>query len=213
MYLSKLVLDPGHPQARRDLANPYEMHRTLSRAFAPAADTRPGRFLWRLESAAAGGAGDEAVVLVQSAGQANWEAVAQQPGYTQALYPNKYIELAQLLQDARVYVFRLACNPTVTRARKRCGLVREADQMKWLERQAEAHGFKVLRSGIGRSERMTIQQGRGGTRMTLQAVQFDGMLRAADVAKLGDALHNGIGHAKSFGLGMLSIAPVPAAWA
>lgn len=211
MYLSKLVLDAEHPQARRDLANPYEMHRTLSRAFAPAADTRPGRFLWRLERATAGGAEDGAVVLVQSAGQANWEALAQQPGYTRALYPNKYIELAQLLQDARAYVFRLACNPTVTRAGKRYGLAHEEEQMRWLMRQEEAHGFKVLRAGVGRSERVTIQQGRGGTRMTLQAVQFDGMLRAADVEKLGHALHNGIGHAKSFGLGMLSIAPAPAA--
>ncbi len=35
MYLSKLTLDPRHPQARRDLGDAYEMHRTLARAFAP----------------------------------------------------------------------------------------------------------------------------------------------------------------------------------
>ena len=47
MYMSKLVLDPRHLQARRDLANAYEMHRTLSRVFAPSPDASPARFLWR----------------------------------------------------------------------------------------------------------------------------------------------------------------------
>ena len=49
MYLSKLTLDPRHLGARRDLADAYEMHRTLARAFAPDESSAPARFLWRLE--------------------------------------------------------------------------------------------------------------------------------------------------------------------
>mgnify|MGYP002136949035 FL=1 len=35
MFLSKLILNPKSREARRDLANPYDLHRTLARAFAP----------------------------------------------------------------------------------------------------------------------------------------------------------------------------------
>lgn len=206
MYLCKLVLDPRHTQARRDLANAYEMHRTLSRAFAPSPDACPARFLWRLESAGPSLSQNSAVVLVQSATQGNWESLAQQPGYAE-IHPDKAVELGRLLQDGRGYVFRLLCNPTVTRAGKRYGLTREDEQLAWLERQGHLHGFEIARVEVGRSERIAIRQGGGGNRMTLQVVQFDGILRAANVGKLGPALHNGIGHAKALGLGLLSLAP------
>lgn len=49
MFLSNPVLNPKSREARRDLANPYDLHRTLARAFAPDEQTAPGRFLWRLE--------------------------------------------------------------------------------------------------------------------------------------------------------------------
>jgi CRISPR system Cascade subunit CasE len=208
MYLSKLVLDPGHPQARRDLANAYEMHRTLSRAFAPSPESAPARFLWRLESSGPCLAEDEAIVLVQSATPGNWQALQPHDGYSHRLYPNKQVELDRLLQDRRGYVFRLLCNPTVTRAGKRYGLLREAEQLAWLERQGQLHGFELARAEVGRSERITVRQGRGGNQITLQAVQFDGLLQATNVEKLERALRNGIGHAKALGLGMLSIAPV-----
>lgn len=206
MYLSKLLLDPRHPQARRDLANAYEMHRTLSRAFAPSPEASPVRFLWRLESAGPCLSQDGAVVLVQSATQGNWEALAQQPGYAE-VYPDKAVDLGRLLRDGRSYIFRLLCNPTVTRAGKRYGLSREAEQLAWLERQGRVHGFEVVRAEVGRSERIALRQARGGNRMTLQAVQFDGILRATDVEMLGPALCNGIGHAKALGHGLLSLAP------
>lgn len=209
MYLSKLVLDPRHPQVRRDLANAYEMHRSLCRAFAPAADAQPMRFLWRLESGGPELRQDDAVVLVQSATQGNWGSLAQQPDYAHTVYPS--VECSRLLADRRSYRFRLLCNPTVTRAGKRFGLMREAEQLAWLERQGRAHGFEALRVEVARSERIAFRQGRGGNRITLQIVQFEGILQATDLEKLGSAWCNGIGHAKALGLGlgMLSLAPVP----
>lgn len=205
MYLSKLVLDPRHPQARRDLANAYEMHRSLCRVFAPSPEAKPVRFLWRLESGRAGLSQDGAVVLVQSATQGNWESLAQQPGYAHAVYPP--VECRRLLADRCSYVFRLFCNPTVTRDGKRFGLVREAEQLAWLERQGRAHGFEIHRVEVSRSERIAFRQGCGGNKITLQIVQFEGILRATDLEKLGLAWCKGIGHAKALGLGMLSLAP------
>jgi len=207
MFLSKLVLDPAHPQARRDLANPYEMHRTLSRVYAESPDGPPARFLWRLEHTGNHLPEDGTTILLQSATPGRWRCLQELTGYLHALYPDKAVALDELLQPGRSYVFRLCCNPTVTRNGKRYGLLREGEQVAWLARQGRQHGFTPLHARIARSEHATHHQGRGSQRITLQVVQFDGLLRAEDPAQLGQALVNGIGHAKAMGQGMLSIAP------
>lgn len=207
MFLSKLVLDPAHPQARRDLANAYEMHRTLCRVYAETPDSTPARFLWRLEHNGERLLEDGATVLVQSATPGRWQCLQEVRGYARALHPDKAVAVEQLLQAGRSYVFRLSCNPTVTRDGKRYGLMREEEQVAWLSRQGHQHGFSPLHVRIGRSERISHRQGRTGQRITLQVVQFDGLLRVEEPAQLRQALLNGVGHAKALGLGMLSLAP------
>lgn len=206
MYLSKLVLDPRQAQARRDLADPYEMHRTLARVYAPDAETPPSRFLWRLERRA----DDQpsSVVLVQSAYPANWSKLEALPGYTEAIQADKSVDLDQLLQPAKRYRFRLLANPTVTRDGKRIGLVREEEQLDWLTRQGERNGFAVLGCVRAASELLRVRQGRTSNRITVQTVLFEGLLEASDVGSLRSSLLNGLGHAKSLGLGLLSLAKV-----
>ncbi|TVT59214.1 MAG: type I-E CRISPR-associated protein Cas6/Cse3/CasE [Azoarcus sp. PHD] len=208
MYLSKLVLDPNHAQARRDLANPYEMHRTLSRVYADSPDSKAARFLWRLEHSGDRAADEGATVLLQSASAGHWQNLQGMPGYTRNLAPDKPVQLDQLLEVGRNCMFRLACNPTVTRAKKRYGLERDEDQLEWLTRQGAQHGFTPTRIRIARSERISFRQGRAGHRITVQVVQFDGLLKVVDPERIGLALVQGIGHAKALGLGMLSIAPI-----
>lgn len=208
MFLSKLVLDPNHAQARRDLANPYEMHRTLSRVYADSPDSKPARFLWRLEHSGDGVADESTTVLLQSATPGHWQNLQSMPGYTRTLAPDKPVPLDQLLEVGRNRVFRLSCNPTVTRAGKRYGLVREEDQLAWLARQGAQHGFAPLKVRISRSERANFRQERVAQRITVQVVQFDGLLRVVDPEQMQLALVQGIGHAKALGLGMLSIAPI-----
>jgi CRISPR system Cascade subunit CasE len=91
MFLSKLTLDPRHPQARPDLADAYEMHRTLARAFVPDAETAPTRFLWRLERRA--DYQPSSVVLVQSAQPADWSVLDAFPGYVAEIHGNKAVDL------------------------------------------------------------------------------------------------------------------------
>lgn len=208
MFLSKLVLDRNHSQARLDLANAYEMHRTLSRVFADSPDCRPARFLWRLEHSGERMEEEGATVLLQSAIPGHWQHLQGMPGYTRTLAPDKPVPLDELLDVGRHHVFRLACNPTVTHAGKRYGLVREEDQLAWLARQGAQHGFAPVKVRIARSERASFRQGRVGHRITVQVVQFDGLLRVVDPERMRLALVQGIGHAKALGLGMLSVAPI-----
>lgn len=206
MYLTKLTLDPRHPGARRDLADAYEMHRTLARAFASDESTPPARFLWRLEPPRSGEVPSD--VLVQSGMPGRWSVVEALDGYTRALQPNKPVDLDMFVRGGMEYRFRLVANPTVTRDGKRLGLLREEEQLAWLSRQGGRHGFSVVDVIRLVSGRLGTRNGRDRPGLTLQSVGFEGLLTIEDPGKVAGALTGGIGHGKAFGLGMLSLALV-----
>ena len=210
MYLSRLQLNPAHPQARRDLASAYELHRSLTRAFAPDAATRPPRFLWRREADRSGLPGT--TVLVQAEQAAAWHALQEAeeigPGYFVALQGNKRVSLQELVQDGRRYRSRLLANPTVTRGGKRFGLHDDEARRGWLLRQGQCHGFGLVAAELGASGRLRVKQGRREGSITLDAVLFDGVLTAIDASALRQASAAGIGPGKALGLGMLSLAPL-----
>jgi CRISPR system Cascade subunit CasE len=204
MYLSKLTLNPQHPQARRDLGDAYEMHRTLSRAYAPCANASLPRFLWRLEPST--GILPSATLLVQSDVSANWSVLDSMPGYTTEVLGNKPVDLERLIEAGARYRFRLLANPTVTRNGKRYGLTKEEEQYAWLSRQGEKHGFALAACQRLRNERIETRQGRTNHRITVHSVLFEGLLRATEPAAMRQAVGTGIGHGKALGLGMLSLA-------
>lgn len=201
MFLSKLVLNPRNREARRDLSNPYELHRTLSRAFAPDAESTPARFLWRLEST---GGWQQPIVLVQSATQGNWTPLNTLSGYLQGDVQDKAFEPDPWLVPGGTLRFRLLANPTVTREGKRWGLHNEEDQLGWLMRQGKRHGFTPTQALVSAS---SMQQGRKAQHMlSVLGVTFDGYLQVQDPVALLSALQNGVGPAKSLGCGLLTVA-------
>lgn len=207
MYLSRLTLDPQHPQARRDLSSPYEMHRTLTRAFAPDAQSQPPRFLWRFESGR--DTVSTATVLVQSDSAADWSVLTPMAGYALEVQGNKQVDLERLIdRPERRYRFRLLANPTVTRDGKRHGLTKEEDQLNWLTRQGTNGGFGLCACLRLANERIQTRQSSPGRRITLQSVLFEGVLEVSDVARLRIAVGTGLGHGKALGLGLLSLARI-----
>ena len=203
MHLTRLRLDPRSAQARRDLASPYDMHRTLVRAFVSDAEQTPPRFLWRLEPTSPWRAPE---LLVQSAHPARWEALAALPGYLQAERPwetRPLDELPGLTAQSRCR-FRLWANPTVTREGKRRGLVAETEQLAWLTRQGEQHGFSVETVLVTGQDMLDSRK--ADTRLTLLQVRFEGVLRVTDPTLLSQAVQAGIGPGKAFGCGLLSLA-------
>lgn len=203
MYLTQLRLDPRHPAARRDLADPYDMHRTLVRAFVRDDKQAPPRFLWRLEP---GRDWHQPVVLVQSALAPDWSFLSSAPGYLQPAGdpPSKTFEPQDLIQTGARCRFRLTANPTVTREGKRYGLVGENAQLAWLHRQGERLGFSVELGLVSGS--LTVHGRKSGGRVSLLQVVFDGVLQVRDGAALSQAVTAGIGHGKAFGCGLLSLA-------
>ena len=204
MYLTQLHLNPAHADARRDLADSYQMHRTLSRAFATSADAPVPRFLWRLERERSPGAGN--TLLLQAAQPGHWQALGEAPGYLLVPATEKAVALERLVITGRRCRFRLRANPAVKREGKRWGLHDEAAQLTWLQRQGDRLGFTLQGVDVSQRERLHVPQQRSGMCITVDSVLFDGLLTVVDAELLRSALLTGIGPAKALGLGLLSLA-------
>lgn len=199
MYLSQLLLNPRSRNARYDLGDRYELHRTLMSAF-PTELPADERVLFRVEDNR-----NQPVVaiLVQSRHLPDWDAVErmERHGYLASAPNIRTIGVEVSL--GQQFPFRLQANPTVKRDGKRHALHADDDLTGWLLRQGDQHGFTCDPLHV-----QTVKLGnRYGQkrRQTWHAVQFDGALRVTQVEAFEAALINGIGSAKAFGFGLLSI--------
>lgn len=221
MYLSVLTLNGRSKDARRDVENGYQMHSTLARLFAdgPGVEREqrakaPGegekeRVLFRIEPATAERG---ARVIVQSQYAPNFlrlpNGYCSEPPQTRDDYGPKLTALT-VGQTLR---FRLRANPTVKRDGKRLGLREEGEQRVWLGRKLREAGAELLACRIAPHEVVTgrkhgaMEQGSAPMQIHL-SVLFEGVLRIIDAAALRAAITCGIGPAKGYGFGLLSLAP------
>ncbi len=233
MYLSRLILNPSSRNVRRDLSNCQDLHRTLLKAFPSSlAGPSPVRaehgILHRLEIA-----GGAPIVLVQSQEHPDWSCLDQ--GYLLPVAGQEnpackpLDETYSTIRDGLSLRFRLTANPTrkvETKTRpdgtksngRREPLRTEQEQLDWLRRKADASGFEILsvksHSAVpdvqaDEQRAWTVRKGRkgDGRSMTFHAVQFEGRLKVKDRMQFIEALKQGIGGAKAYGFGLLSIAP------
>lgn len=209
MYLSRLTLNPRSRRVQNEVANPYEMHRSIMRAFAEDLDAHTERVLFRLESERPSGA---LVLLVQSLTLPDWSWLAEPRarGYLLTIdEANPWVKrFDPRLAPGQVLAFRLRANPTVKRKGKRLALYRWEDQLQWLTRKAERGGFRLLSA---RSGKQTVLGGRvrpngEAHKLRLLSVQFDGVLQVTDPDSLYQSLRQGVGSSKGFGFGLLSLA-------
>ncbi|HLT47976.1 MAG TPA: type I-E CRISPR-associated protein Cas6/Cse3/CasE [Rubricoccaceae bacterium] len=225
MYLTQIALDPRHPSVRRDLASAYELHRTLRRA---ASDAEEERLLYRLEPGQPGG--PHPTLLVQTLARPDWSFL--DAGYALALRGPKPFDLA--LREGQPLAFRLIANPTrravsARDATKKTRVPLKKDTktpnkpehrtyFEWLLDQAHRCGFNLPHSDDGVPAvqaapfHIVTRKGVGGDpsrmhRITLFGVRFDGVLTVTDPDRLVEAVRRGIGPAKAFGFGLLSLAP------
>lgn len=81
--------------------------------------------------------------------------------------------------------------------------------------RAQRNGFEVLANEAGlpcvvvsNSGKADFAKGAPKKRVTFARAQYDGVLRVTDADCLRHALINGIGHAKAFGCGLLTLVPL-----
>jgi len=176
MHLSQLILNLACRLVQRDLAKPYEMHRTLLNAF-PDGKVRVERkreealgMLFRAETD-----GDVINVLVQSKIVPDWSCLNEIRDDSGRPYllpadrirddkPNPRTMIFDLtdqhLPAGRILTFRLRANPTKRLSAgkgntgKRVGIYDEEEQLAWLARKGEQHGFRVLQAQVSRDSKI-----------------------------------------------------------
>lgn len=200
--LARLRLNLRNRGARLDAGNPYGIHAALCKCVA---DTAQARLLWRMERSDTG----TVTVLVQAMADFDTDSLLDgvQPYCTAA---EVRIMERHTIEAGERYRFRLTANPTVHRNGKRWALAGSADQLAWLARQAERHGFAVtdaMATGDAFLKGRPAVAGRPD--IGFGTATFDGHLEVRDTDTFRQALERGIGPAKAFGCGLLSIAPSP----
>ena len=213
IYLSKLILNPASRMVQSELRDPYQMHRTLMRGFN--GNRELANVLYRLDVNPLSG---NLVLLVQSTEEPNWQPLTQIGRGEYLLAPTVYKPVYLSLQNGQVFRFRLVANPSVKRGGKRHALYKEKDQRHWLEtkgtgspeKNRPASGFQVLDVDVqpqgNRHGRIRLSEHEKHY-ITFYPVLFEGTLQVTNSKKFTRALRTGIGPAKAFGCGLLSLAP------
>jgi CRISPR system Cascade subunit CasE len=224
MHLSRLKLSNRCRANLKDLADCHQLHRTLMSAFG---DIQAGKgaprarfgLLYRVEEQEGA-----VILLIQSDEKPDWDRLDA----ARFMAPPECKDLDRLygpLEAGQTLRFRLRANPTRkinTKSKpdgsrsngQRVELRSEGEWLAWLGRKAGQHGFRLHSAGaaaevpnVGTMPLGKLEGKKNGRSLTFFAVQFEGRLVIEDAALFKAALRNGIGPAKAYGFGLLSIAP------
>lgn len=228
MYLTRAFLDSTCRLVRADLRSPESLHKTVMRAFPDHVGPSPRSahaVLHRLDQERGG----RLVLLVQSRTRPmteRWPA-----GYVAAIGSDLDLAFSSIgqnpairsvaaehaaIQVGRRFAFRLRANTTrkidtktgpdgLKRHGRRVPVRGDEERMTWLTRHAEAAGFAVDGGNVRVTE-IAAAVGREGKSVTVAGALFEGILVVTDADRFRVALEAGIGSAKAYGFGLLSIA-------
>jgi CRISPR system Cascade subunit CasE len=210
MHLSRIIMDFTSPETRRLLLSPYRLHQAVFRAFPDISEGGPGRVLYRLDDDKSSN-GEGPCLLVQSEKEPVWTKAELLSGCAISCASKQF---NPVFLAGEVLIFRLRANPTtkklINNRPARQGILRESEQFEWLKRKGAAGGFSILDCRI-RPEGMVKdekQQASKKLEINLFSVRFEGKLEIIDPELFLTAVESGIGSAKGFGFGLLSVAPV-----
>ncbi|MGB4780270.1 type I-E CRISPR-associated protein Cas6/Cse3/CasE [Microbacterium sp.] len=222
MYFTKFQFNPVRQGARRLLSSPHALHAAVLAGFPDPTPTEAGRVLWRLDQSQ-----HDAKLFIVSPTRPDLTHLAEQAGWPtrEDTWGSKsYQPLLDRIEPGHRYAFRLTANPVRnTRAEsgargKPYGHVTVAQQENWLLERQERAGFSVSEFAgpnddaaahdlVVRDRKLLVFR-RRETEITLRVVTYEGTLSVTDRDLFVHALTHGIGRAKGYGCGLLTIAPV-----
>ncbi len=178
------------------VSNPYRVHQRLLMAYSD-----EPRLLFRIEQYR-----QQTQILVQSIKVPHWQTAFDD--FKVLLAPPESKDFSLKISVGQFFRFRLLANPTVRKEGKRLGLLKEEEQLAWIERKMQEAGGKLLGcrlqcNGLQRCGKNPYKQESDQTHLS---VLYDGVLRVEDVARFSEVVQKGIGPAKGYGFGLLSLA-------
>lgn len=222
MYLTSFDINRARRGAQKLLGSPHAMHAAVMSSFPPSVEQVAedgGRILWRVDTTPT-----RTRLLVASPEQPDLTALIEQAGWpTRATWRTaSYSGFLGDLENGAVWGLRLRANPTHSVIMpgsdggngsgrgKRVGHVTAGRQLEWFVSRATSLGIDVTaRQGptVSVTARDLRKFRRGARQVTLATAQFDGVARIVDADKLRHAMRAGIGPAKGYGCGLLTLAP------
>jgi len=223
MKLSRLFLNPVSRDVARAQSDSQALHRRVMEMFGTA--DGPARaahgVLFRLEASERDGT---LVLLVQSRDAPSLDRLPDhfldpRAGGDASATTDLAPLVGRLLAGSR-FRFRLRANPTrridtksapdgARRNGRRVPLRTPDARIAWLERKLSLAGFALVGGGEGcLMSPDGLQRGkRGDGRLTHEGVVYEGIVSVVDPGLARAALEHGVGPAKAYGFGLLSLSP------
>lgn len=229
MYLTRFRINTARVASRRLMSSPQTLHAAVMSSFAeppPQAGGGP-RVLWRLDQDGHARTflyvmGPDRPDLTHLVEQAGWPTVG---GGWQTY---DYAPFLSRLTKGDRWAFRLTANPVHSIRRKDgeptkiTAHVGPHHQMAWLLQRQETAGFRVVEKApehrllpegdeyqlTVHNRRQFVFQKQRHRRVTLLTVTFDGCLEVTDPDAFRSTLTQGLGRAKAYGCGLLTLAAV-----
>lgn len=168
-------------------------------------------FLFRIDPRPGG----NPVILVQSAIDPNWDYAFHSADFLRAAQVKEYNPVFANGQSLKFLLVANATKKVDTKTRadgtKSNGSrvpVKFEELGAWLARQGERGGFSFADESVLRQPGYVYVRKTGKEMNRLFSVRFDGVLTVSDPDAFRETLVRGIGPAKAFGFGLLSVAPV-----
>lgn len=221
---TRVLINPRTKGGAKLLTNPQAMHAAVRAAFPPDLDESSGRVLWRVDKHE-----HEHVLYIVGPEKPTTRHIVEQAGWeTRPGESADYSRLLGSLMKGQRWRFELVANPTYSEpAPGKRGKVKAhvsaSHQLEWLYSRAETAGFALApreQQDSGWSpddvpavlERATEHFYRGGSEkgrpVRIAKARFAGALEVTDAEVLKRTLVHGIGRARAYGCGLLTLAKV-----
>ncbi|MET8985405.1 type I-E CRISPR-associated protein Cas6/Cse3/CasE [Nonomuraea wenchangensis] len=227
MFLTRFRFNTARLGARRLLSSPQRLHAAIMFAFAepPSLDGGSARILWRIDRNSRA----ETYLYISSPDKPDLTHLVEEAGWpeTGRWQTLDYEPLLSRLTKGDTWAFRLTANPvhsirrTAEEPTKVTAHVGRQHQMNWLLQRQEKAGFVILEKPAERRlhheldqyelvvhDRRQLDFTKAGQRkpVTLVTVTYDGRLQVTDPDALRQALTRGLGRAKAYGCGLMTLA-------
>lgn len=218
MFLTKFPINTARRGARHLLTSQQRMHAAVLAGFPP--EDQGARPLWRVD------AGEQRTDLyIVSEARPDLTHLVEQAGWPtrpdRTWQSADYAPFLDRLAAGQRWAFRLTANPvrSIPRGPGARGEVKAhvtaAQQEQWLIDRTDRLGFRIgiADSGVPevvvkdrRTVRFTRRNAEAGRDVTIVMATYDGALEVTDVDALRAALCSGVGRAKAYGCGLMTLA-------
>lgn len=217
MFLSRVEINQFRRETMRALESPQIMHAAVAAGFPPTKSAVSERILWRIDRV-----GSAMYILVQSGIRPDFTHVVEQFGWPASGQAWETIDMDPFLasiEKGQMWRFRLRANPVHAvkgsddDSRGKVFAHVTAEQQKlWLLSRVQNYGFSILSASgedcVEIKQRDLLRFDRQNNKLTISTATFEGTLVIEDKEKFVNTIKTGIGRAKAYGCGLLTIASV-----